>query len=87
MRADLSWTCHGLFAAIRRQGELVETVVRIPFASVADRAPIRGERWRANLFRVDRSTRHGDEYSAWQPTWKNPADFHVPAAFGTLLFD
>ena len=86
MRAELSWTCDGLFAAIRRRDDLVETIVRIPFASVSPAAPRAGDRWRANFFRVDRSATHGDEYSAWQPTMKTPPDFHVVACFGSLLF-
>ena len=81
MRADLSWTCEGLFAAIRRQGEIIEYVLRVPFAALGGR-PVR-----ANFFRVDRSTTHGDEYSAWSPTMKEPADFHLVAAFGELVFD
>ena len=86
MRADLSWTCEGLFAAIRRSEGLVETIVRIPFASVSSAPPRTGDRWRANFFRVDRSVAHGDEYSAWQPTLRTPPDFHVVACFGSLLF-
>lgn len=86
MRADLSWTCGGLFAAIRRRDDLVETIVRIPLASVSPTTPRAGDRWRANFFRVDRSAQHGDEYSAWQPTMKTPPDFHVVACFGSLLF-
>src|SRR5436190_2234315 len=35
---------------------------------------------------IDRHSRHGDEFSAWQPTMKTPADFHVTAAFGVLRF-
>lgn len=80
MRVDPSWTCQGLFVAIRRQGTMAETVVRVPFAALGGRPS------RANFFRVDRSKAHGDEYSAWNPTMKEPADFHVVAAFGKLVF-
>ena len=80
MRADLSWTCDGLFAAVRRVGSSVDTVLRVPFAAIGGRPA------RANFFRVDRSRAHGDEYSAWRPTVKTPADFHVVAAFGELVF-
>jgi hypothetical protein len=86
MQADIAWTCEGLFTAIRRTNEVVETVVRIPFASLERSRPGEGEVWRANLFRIDRSGRHGDEFSSWQPTMKNPPDFHVPAAFGEICF-
>jgi hypothetical protein len=85
MVADLGWTAEGLLPAIRRSGERVDTLLRIPFASLAP-PPRRGEEWRANFFRIDRG-RGGDEYSAWQPTLESPPNFHVPAAFGRLLFD
>lgn len=81
MRADLSWTCEGLFAAVRRVGSAIDYVMRIPFAAIGGR-PARG-----NFFRVDRSRARGDEYSAWRPALKTPADFHVAAAFGELLFE
>jgi Carbohydrate-binding family 9 len=84
MRADLAWTCEDLFAAVRRVPGLTDTMLRIPFASI-DAAP--KNEWRANFFRIDRSRAHGDEFSAWQPTQMNPADFHVAAAFGRLRFE
>lgn len=83
MKTDLEWTCAGLFAAVRATEHATETVIRIPFASL--RATPQNE-WRANLFRIDRSAAHGDEFSAWQPTLLTPADFHVTAAFGRLRF-
>jgi hypothetical protein len=84
MRADLAWTCENLFAATRRVPGATDTILRIPFASIHG-AP--KSEWRANFFRIDRSRKHGDEFSAWQPTMKNPADFHVVAAFGRLRFE
>lgn len=85
MVVDLGWTCDGLFAAVRRDDErTLQIVMRIPFAAFG-MAPRAGDEWRGNLFRVDRS-RRGDEYSAWQPTMKTPADFHVTGAFGVLRF-
>jgi hypothetical protein len=86
MRTDLAWTCVGLFAALRRDDEReVQAVIRIPFSALK-RAPKPGQEWRANFFRIDRSGTHGDDFSAWQPTMKTPADFHVAAAFGVLRF-
>jgi len=86
MQTDLAWNCDGLFAALRRDdGARVQIVIRIPFASLKY-DPKSGDEWRANLFRVDRSATHGDEFSAWQPALKTPADFHVSAAFGALRF-
>lgn len=90
MSTDLAWTCSGLVAAVRRVPEsngviTIDTILRIPFASLGRTTPLPGETWRANFYRIDRSP-HGDEYSAWQPTMRQPADFHVPEAFGTLRF-
>jgi hypothetical protein len=85
MKTDLAWTCEGLFAALRRDdGRRVQTVIRIPFASLG-KHPKAGDQWRANLFRIDRSA-EGDDFSAWQPTLKTPPDFHAAAAFGALRF-
>jgi hypothetical protein len=89
MRADLAWTCDDLFVAVLREtsgdASTFATLMRIPFASLG-RTPAFGDQWRANLFRIDRHP-NGDEYSAWQPTMKTPADFHVAAAFGVLRFE
>jgi cellulose/xylan binding protein with CBM9 domain len=91
MRVDRDWNCEGLVAAVRKTTEsdgavTIDTVVRIPFAALGCATPAAGELWRANFFRIDRHPIHGDEYSAWQPTHRIPADFHVTAAFGTLRF-
>ena len=86
MKADIGWTCEGLFAGVRKTDGLVETVIRIPFASLGRSAPADGETWNANFYRIDRSATHGDEFSAWQPTLKQSPDFHVPAAFGAVRF-
>ena len=41
--------------------------------------------WRANFYRVE-GPREPRFYSAWQPTHTAQPNFHVPAAFGKLLF-
>jgi len=91
MRVDRDWNCEGLMAAVRRVTEsdntvTIDTVVRVPFASLGRMTPAIGETWRANFFRIDRHPQQGDEFSAWQPTFRLPADFHVTSAFGTLRF-
>jgi hypothetical protein len=91
MHADRSWTCEGLLAAVRTMTErdgarIFDVLVRIPFFALERATPGGGETWRANFFRIDRHPRHGDEFSAWQPTFRTPPDFHVAAAFGTLRF-
>lgn len=85
MKVDLAWECPNLFAAIRKMPGRLETIVRVPFACFGAR-PAAGTEWQGNFFRIDRSKSRGDEYTAWQPTMKNPADFHVAAAFGRIVF-
>jgi hypothetical protein len=85
MTADLAWECANLFAAVRKMPGRTDTIVRLPFACFGPR-PNPGDEWRGNFFRIDRSKKRGDEYMAWQPTMKNPADFHVAAAFGRIVF-
>ena len=87
MRADLGWDCADLFAAVRKTPNRLQTIVRIPFASLGVQRPAAGTEWRGNFFRIDRSKARGDEFSAWSATFKNPPDFHVTAAFGRLRFD
>jgi cellulose/xylan binding protein with CBM9 domain len=92
MKTDLAWNCDGLFAGVRRSiagriaGATFDVVIRVPFAALGRGTPADGEAWRANLFRIDRHPVAGDEFLAWQPTMRTPADFHLPAAFGTLRF-
>jgi hypothetical protein len=86
MTTDLAWTCDGLFAALRRDDRRdFQVIIRLPFESLGA-LPKSGDEWRANFFRIDRSSEKGDDFSAWQPTLKSPADFHVAAAFGALRF-
>lgn len=90
MQSDLAWEAN-VMAAVRKMfdGESAaafDVVIRIPFASLSRATPRPGEEWRANFFRIDRHP-GGNEFSAWQPTLKTPADFHVPSAFGTLVFE
>lgn len=43
-----------------------------------------GLQWRANFYRIDENLDGLREYQAWQPT--GAVNFHVPAAFGTMVF-
>lgn len=91
MRVDRQWHCTGLVAAVRKILESrrllsLDIVIRIPFASLGSPPPREGDRWSANFFRIDRHPSEGDEYSAWRPTMKDPADFHVAQSFGRLQF-
>lgn len=90
MKVDRGWNCLELFAAVQYERDSdgawrFRTVVAMPFACAGVRTPDPGDRWRANFFRIDRHPK-GDEFTAWRPTGKSPPDFHVPAAFGELIF-
>lgn len=94
MRVDRSFRCAGWERAVGVDGTLnrrddVDRGWRvewaIPFAALpGGRAPEPGERWRANLYRIDAAD--GGQWSAWSPTFTEPADFHVPDRFGWLEF-
>ena len=65
--------------------------LRIPFRLLGGRAaPRPGERWKANLFRIDRQGAGPDgpedEFSCWSSPCTDPPAFHVPEAFGILDF-
>lgn len=90
MHVDTGWTCPGFSSLVRRTFDRsgvgsLQILVEIPFSCLTARPPRRGETWRANFYRIDRSSR-GDMYAAWSPTFTPRPDFHVPARFGTLLF-
>jgi len=62
----------------------VTMAMRIPWNGWI-RQPQKGERWRINLMRcVGRDPDRG--YLSWQPTRTPEPNFHVPQAFGSLLF-
>ncbi len=66
---DRGWTCE-----IALPLEDIVTAPHIP--------PRRGDRWRLNLYRVER--RPIPLELAWAPTLKN--DFHLPGKFGEIVF-
>jgi alpha-galactosidase len=75
----------GMTVAARIGRALITIAIRIPWTAFG-RAPVMGERWRANLFRcVGAGAERG--YIAWQPTRTVEPNFHVPAVFGWLEFD
>jgi hypothetical protein len=91
---DDKWNCEGLLTAVQVDGTLDDRTdvdkgwtveMAIPFAAIAQ-TPKDRERWRANLFRIDRGKT--DEFSCWSPT-QNPGQipaFHIPRRFGHLVF-
>ena len=90
---DTSWDCEGWLAAVQVDGTLdnrddVDTSWTaewaIPFASIQGMPPRGGDTWRMNLYRIDRTPE--PEYSCWSPTMETPPNYHVPTAFGTIMF-
>lgn len=93
MQSDVAWDCEGLRSAVQVVGTIDQrddvdqrwvVEVAIPFAQIGreGRAPLEGEVWRANFYRIDRAGE--GEFSAWSPTLV--PNFHVPARFGYLIF-
>ena len=92
-RYDDKWNCQGLLTGVRVVGTVDDRTdvdecwtveMAIPFASIDRKTPGDGERWRGNLYRIDRGEK--DEYSCWSPTLREPPAFHIPSRFGWLVF-
>jgi hypothetical protein len=70
--------------AAKIEGERVTIAMRIPWSEPIPQ-PQKGDRWRINLFRcVGKDPDRG--YVAWRPTMTPQPSFHVPQAFGWLVF-
>jgi hypothetical protein len=59
-------------------------VLALPMKSIVERFDPKVV-WRANFYRVE-GTEEPRFYSAWQPTRTEKPAFHVPEAFGKLVF-
>jgi|SRR5918911_824530 alpha-galactosidase len=75
----------GMTAAARIQEGRIIVAMCVPWEAFP-RAPQRGERWRANLFRCVGASGPQRGYLAWQPTRTEQPNFHVPQAFGEIVF-
>ncbi len=81
---DWEYNSHMKAAAQINEGTVVMATM-LPFSSLGAE-PKMGDAWRANLFRcVGRGPDRG--YLAWQPTFTDKPNFHVPAKFGRLVFE
>jgi alpha-galactosidase len=74
----------GLTTTARISKGQIFIAMRIPWGERIHK-PQPLERWRVNLFRCVGSSRDRG-YLAWQPTHTQQPNFHVPAAFGWLIF-
>lgn len=73
--------------AVRTSEELWTAEMSIPlneFVTAKNIPPKHNDKWRINLYRIDRSEKGEDAYSAWSPTGK--VNFHMPEKFGSLVF-
>jgi hypothetical protein len=92
---DGAWDCAGL----RHETHVVGTIndasrpdegwgleVAVPFDGLLGPGvrPAPGDAWRVNFFRIYRQPI--EEFCSWSPTGIDPWEFHVPAKFGTLIF-
>lgn len=81
---------HDLKSGLRRRVILNETnktwiaELAIPIKCLVERFD-RGTAWRVNFYRVEGTT-EPRFYSAWRPTGTKVPNFHVPEAFGQLIF-
>jgi alpha-galactosidase len=79
-----------LRAGVDHEARIWSVIVRLPFAPMMSlyterQAPKVGDAWRLNLYRM--AGEHPNrEYLAWRPTFTAQPDFHVPSAFGSLIF-
>jgi hypothetical protein len=73
----------GMTAAAKTLASQAIICMTVPWSSCIHK-PQSADRWRVNLFRC---VGLGDErYLAWQPTYTDEPNFHVPQAFGELRF-
>ena len=84
--ANLKWAVQVAGTVDGRAGDRGWTCeIALPLEEVvtaANRPPRAGDRWRMNLFRVE--SRPAAWGAAWSPTMQG--DFHIPAAFGEIVF-
>jgi alpha-galactosidase len=74
----------GMKCSARIEESRVLVATEIPFEAFG-KAPSVGEKWLGNLFRcVGTGPERG--YLAWQSTRTEHPNFHVPAAFGQIIF-
>lgn len=91
-KSDAGWDCEGMQTAVVVDGTLDcrtdkdkvwYAEMAIPFGSLGRQAPKPGEQWRGNLYRIERNPL---EFQCWSPTLRDPANFHIPDRFGTIVF-
>jgi len=95
LQVNSEWNCPRIKTAVKVDGTLDDRTdidkgwtveIAIPFSGLdAPHVPPRDDDvWRANFYRIDLTPK--PEFSCWSPTLLVPPDFHVPRAFGKLIF-
>jgi carbonic anhydrase/acetyltransferase-like protein (isoleucine patch superfamily)/bifunctional DNA-binding transcriptional regulator/antitoxin component of YhaV-PrlF toxin-antitoxin module len=94
MLIDRSWNSEGIQTAVRVSGVVNDRTApdigwiaeaAVPFRDLGlSGPPVPGTVWRANFYRIERGPE--TEFTAWSPTYVEPAEFHLPAYFGELVF-
>jgi hypothetical protein len=91
MDVDYRWRSGAkIKSVVDEQKKIWHLLLGIPFQPVLEhcavwRTPEVGRAWRLNLFRIA-GEEPRREYLAWRPTFTGLPDFHVPSAFGNLIF-
>ena len=87
MNVDTSWDCAGLSATVRqRAGKVVGGAVDSRSASSSTRSRGAGGRT-STAWIAGPPSGAKDEFSAWSPIVKQPADFHEAERFGMLRLE
>lgn len=94
MLVDKEWNAKRVRTGVRVSGTLNDRTspdigwiveIGIAFSDLGLTGPPEpGTVWRANFYRIERGP--VTEFSAWSPTYREPAEFHLPACFGELVF-
>ncbi len=81
--SDFQWSS-GMMWKVRtdRKRGIWRVETRIPLSSLAEASPQAGDRWRINLYRIDRAQK---AFLAMSPTLNG--SFHTPERFGWLQFE
>lgn len=83
MHLDTSWDPPWQ-SWVHRDASGWSAVMAVPWATLG-----RGDgsgTWRLNFMRIDRNRDTAEsELSAWSPTLRVPADFHIPSRFGIMV--
>lgn len=84
VHAYAEWDAAGMETSVDVQDDKRVYVIKLPFVHFAS-MPEAGTAWRVNFYRIDESPEGQREFQAWSPT--GAVNYHLPAHFGTLLFE